>query len=56
MNIIKTYIEGMLIIEPCLFRDARLAFSEKDTKHELLKDFDSPFDINETLYGIEPCD
>ena len=30
--------------------------SEKDTKHELLKDFDSPFDINETLYGIEPCD
>ncbi len=24
--------------------------SEKDTKHELLKDFDSPFDINVDLY------
>ncbi len=24
--------------------------SEKDTKHALLKDFDSPFDINENLY------
>ena len=24
--------------------------SEKDTKHELLKDFDSPFDINKDLY------
>lgn len=24
--------------------------SEKDTKHALLKDFDSPFDINVTLY------
>ncbi|MCQ2255126.1 MAG: dTDP-4-dehydrorhamnose 3,5-epimerase [Bacteroidaceae bacterium] len=24
--------------------------SEKDTKHELLKDFDSPFDINVSLY------
>lgn len=26
--------------------------SEKDTKHSLLKDFDSPFDINIDLYGI----
>ncbi len=25
--------------------------SEKDTKHPLLADFDSPFDINENLYG-----
>lgn len=24
--------------------------SEKDTQHELLKDFDSPFDINDNLY------
>ena len=24
--------------------------SEKDTKHEMLKDFDSPFDINVDLY------
>ena len=111
MNIIKTEIEGVLIIEPRLFRDARgLHFqcppytqsklvrcvkgrvldvavdirkgsptygkhvavelkkimytlgidwkiptehanlSEKDTKHAMLKDFDSPFDINVDLY------
>lgn len=24
--------------------------SEKDTKHAMLKDFDSPFDINVDLY------
>ena len=24
--------------------------SEKDTKHDVLKDFDSPFDINTDLY------
>lgn len=24
--------------------------SEKDTKHDVLKDFDSPFDINIDLY------
>lgn len=35
MNIVKTNIEGVL--------------SEKDTKHTMLKDFDSPFDINECL-------
>ena len=127
MNIIKTDIEGVLIIEPRLFRDARGYFfesfserefeekvspilghsvhfcqdnesmssygvmrdlhfqrppytqsklvrcvkgrvlddtlgidwmlptehanlSEKDTKHAMLKDFDSPFDINVDLY------
>ena len=127
MNIIKTNIEGVLIIEPRLFRDARGYFfesfserefeekvspilghsvhfcqdyesmssygvmrglyfqcppytqsnlvrcvkgrvlddtlgidwkiptehanlSEKDTKHAILKDFDSPFDINVNLY------
>lgn len=26
--------------------------SEKDTKHAMLKDFDSPFDINDDLYKI----
>ena len=87
MNIIKTDIEGVLIIEPRLFREARGYFfesfserefeeeadggisilddtlgidwkiptehanlSEKDTKHDLLKDFDSPFVINIDLY------
>ena len=25
-------------------------YSEKDTKHAMLKDFDSPFDINVDLY------
>lgn len=29
---------------------SRAILSEKDTKHALLKDFDSPFDINEPLY------
>lgn len=72
MNIIKTDIDGVLIIEPRLFRDSRGYFfesfserefeekvapilghsvlSEKDTKHVMLKDFDSPFDINVNLY------
>lgn len=27
--------------------------SEKDTKHAMLKDFDSPFDIHVELYGHE---
>ena len=27
--------------------------SEKDTKHAMLKDFDSPFDIKVDLYGHE---
>ena len=27
--------------------------SEKDTKHAMLKDFDSPFDINMNLHKIE---
>ena len=29
----------------------RVILSDKDTRHELLKDFDSPFDINVELYG-----
>lgn len=29
---------------------AKALLSEKDTKHDLLKDFDSPFDINVPLY------
>lgn len=76
MNVIKTALEGVLIIEPKVFTDSRGYFfesfsqreseggitilddslgidwriptaqailSEKDTKHTLLKDFDSPF-------------
>lgn len=31
-------------------RTDKALLSEKDTKHALLKDFDSPFDINVTLY------
>lgn len=31
--------------------DDRVILSDKDTRHELLKDFDSPFDINVELYG-----
>ena len=110
MNIVKTDIEGVLILEPRLFRDSRGYFfesfserefeekvapilghsvhfcldkcdnfyhpeadggisilddtlgidwknpieyanlSEKDTKHAMLKDFDSPFDIKVDLY------
>ena len=76
MNVIKTAIDGVVIIEPRIFEDARGYFfesfsqrefdekvgrvifvqdnesklSEKDTKHSLLKDFDSPFDINIDLY------
>lgn len=30
---------------------AEVLLSEKDTKHPLLKDFDSPFDINFDLYA-----
>ncbi len=29
----------------------RAILSEKDTKHDLLKDFDTPFDINVSLYA-----
>ena len=113
MEVIKNNIEGVLIIEPRLFKDSRGYFfesfsqrefdekvapilgykvnfcqdnesmsnnfyhpeadggisildntlgidwkiptehailSEKDTKHDMLKDFDSPFDINVDLY------
>ena len=34
MNIIKTDIEGVLIIEPCLFRDARGYFFESFSERE----------------------
>jgi len=30
--------------------DAEAILSEKDTKHSMLKDFESPFDINVRLY------
>lgn len=79
MQVIKTNIDGVMIIEPRVFKDSRDEFyhpesdggisildnsfgidwriptdkailSEKDTKHPLLKDFGSPFDINVSLY------
>lgn len=45
---------GISILDDSLGIDWRIAdkaiLSEKDTKHPLLKDFDSPFDIKENLY------
>lgn len=46
---------GISILDNSLCIDWRLnptdvILSEKDTKHPLLKDFDSPFDINMNLY------
>lgn len=46
---------GISIIDDSLGIDWRIPkekylLSEKDTKHALLKDFDSPFDINISLY------
>lgn len=46
---------GISILDDSLGIDWRIPtdkalLSEKDTKHALLKDFDSPFDINENLY------
>lgn len=46
---------GISIIDDSLCIDWRIPtehalLSEKDTKHALLKDFDSPFDINISLY------
>ena len=46
---------GISIIDDSLGIDWRIPtekalLSEKDTKHALLKDFDSPFDINVNLY------
>ena len=34
MNIVKTNIEGILIIDPCLFRDARGYFFESFSERE----------------------
>ena len=47
---------GILIQDPSLGIDWQIdstnaILSEKDLKHELLKDFDSPFDINIDLYA-----
>ena len=47
---------GISIVDDSLGIDWRIdpehaLLSEKDTKHELLKDFDSPFDINIDLYS-----
>ena len=47
---------GISILDDSLDIDWRIPtdraiLSDKDTRHELLKDFDSPFDINVELYG-----
>ena len=60
-EVIKTAIEGVVIIEPKVFKDDSLGIdckiptenallSEKDMKHELLMDFDSPFVYGEEIY------
>jgi dTDP-4-dehydrorhamnose 3,5-epimerase len=46
---------GISILDDCLGIDWRIPtdralLSDKDTKHALLKDFNSPFDINVSLY------
>lgn len=41
MEISKTNIDGVLIIEPKVFKDLR---------HAILKDFDTPFSIDTNLY------
>lgn len=48
---------GISILDDSLGIDWRIPtehanLSEKDTKHEILKDFDSPFDINVNLYKL----
>lgn len=42
-------VDGSLGIDWCIPTEKAL-LSEKDTKHSCLKDFDSPFDINVSLY------
>lgn len=49
---------GISIIDDSLNIDWKIPadkviLSEKDTKHDLLKDFDSPFDINVDLYQFK---
>lgn len=46
---------GISILDDSLGIDWRISkgqalLSEKDTRHEMLKDFDSPFDVNISLY------
>ena len=47
MNIVKTEIEGVLIIEPRLFRDARgyffESFSEREFEERLPQSWDTVF-------------
>lgn len=48
---------GISVLDDTLSIDWRIPtehanLSEKDTKHAILKDFDSPFDINVDLYKI----
>jgi dTDP-4-dehydrorhamnose 3,5-epimerase len=42
-------LDGLLKIDWHIPKDKAI-LSEKDTKHSLLKDFNSPFDINTDLY------
>ena len=44
MNIIKTNIEGVLIIEPRLFRDARGYFFESFSEREFKEKIEGPLE------------
>ena len=49
---------GISILDDALGIDWKIPteyanLSEKDTKHEMLKDFDSPFDLNVNLYEFK---
>ena len=46
---ISNFIDESLDIDWIIPTEKAL-LSDKDTKHALLKDFDSPFDINVSLY------
>ena len=56
INVMNSIIQsGISIVDDSLGIDWQIPtdkaiLSEKDTKHECLKDFDSPFDINVSLY------
>ena len=55
-SIIQRQTGGISILDDSLGIDWKIPtehanLSEKDTKHAMLKDFDSPFDINVDLYN-----
>lgn len=53
MNIIKTEIEGVLIIEPRLFRDARgyffESFSEREFEEKVAQSWDTVYTFAKTM-------